>query len=122
MVISQHLDRQFVIASPLLSHGKTNYLIIEYKGSQSSRFYHMSKHLMQTLQIDDYAYYEGKKHHYLQLFIPVDALPLEEADEMVHKISDALETRLPREWKCFPDKTLPECYNIITLPYKIFVP
>lgn len=76
---------------------------------------------MQTLQIEDYAYYEGKKSNYLQLFIPVDALSLEEADEMVHKISDDLATRLPREWKCFPDKTLPVCYNIITLPYKNFI-
>jgi hypothetical protein len=77
---------------------------------------------MQTLQVEDYTYYEGRKHNYLQLFIPVDTLPLEEADEMVHKISDALEIRLSKEWKCFPDKTLPACYNIITLPYKKFIP
>lgn len=121
-VISQHLSRQFIIAAALLQNHKTNHLVIEYRGIEPSRFYHTSRHLMHSLQINDYLYYEGKRSNYLQLFIPVDALPLEEADEMVHKISDALETRLPKEWKCFPDKSLPECYNIITLPYQEYTP
>jgi len=77
---------------------------------------------MHSLQIDDYLYCEGKRSSYIQLFIPVNALPLEEADETINKISDALETRLPKEWKCFPDKSLPECYNIVTLPYQKYRP
>ncbi len=119
-VFSQHLDRHYIIAASLLDQGKTNNLILEYRGSEPSRFYHNSKHLMHTLDIKVYRYYEGKKSNYLQLFIPVEALTLEEADNMVHKISDALEMRLTKEWKCFPDKSLPECYNIITLPYREF--
>ncbi len=118
MVISQHLNHQYVIASPLLVNNRTNYLVIEYRGAEALRFYHMSRHLLKVLQISDYHYYEGKKKNYLQLFIPVDRLSLEEADDMVHKISDDLGERLIKEWKCFPDKSLPECYNIITLPYK----
>ncbi|OQX72793.1 MAG: hypothetical protein B6D59_07575 [Campylobacteraceae bacterium 4484_4] len=121
-VISQHLNRQYTIAAPLLTKGKTNYLVIEYRGSEPLRFYHTSKHLMRTLLIDDYCYFEGKRDHYIQLFIPVDSLPLEEADESVRKISDALAMRLPREWKSFPDITLPESYNIITLPYSEYSP
>ncbi len=121
-VFSQHLDRQYIIAASILDQGKTNNLILEYRGTEPSRFYHTSKHLLHTLQIEKYQYYKGKKSNYLQLFIPVESLALEEADEMVHKISDALETRLPKEWKCFPDKTLPECYNIITLPYQKYRP
>lgn len=121
-VISQHLDRQYTIAAPLLKQGKTNYLVIEYRGSEPLRFYHTSRHMMQTLQIEEYLFFEGKKHHYIQLFIPVDTLSLKEADENVRKISDALATRLPKEWKSFPDITLPESYNIITLPYGEYRP
>lgn len=121
-LFSQHLNHQYTIAASILDQGTTNNLILEYRGSEPSRFYHISKHLMHTFQIDTYQYYKGKKSNYLQLFIPVETLTLEEADEMIHKISDALETRLPKEWKCFPDKSLPECYNIITLPYQEFSP
>ena len=116
-VISQHLNRQFTIAAPLLSEGKTNYLVIEYRGSEPLRFYHTSKHLMEALQVEEYNYYQGKRKNYIQLFIDTEALPLEKADQMLRNISDDLELRLTKEWKCFPDITLPECYNIVTLPY-----
>ncbi|MEA3490818.1 MAG: DUF1882 domain-containing protein [Campylobacterota bacterium] len=118
MVISQHLSHQYIIAAPLLENNQTNYLIIEYRGVETLRFYHMSRHLLKLLEISDYHYYEGKRKNYLQLFIPVDRLSLEDADEMVHKISDDLGERLIKDWKCFPDKSLPESYNIITLPYR----
>ena len=119
-VISQHYSGQYTIAVPLLKEGKTNYLVLEYRGADPSRFYHTSKHLMHTLQIDTYSYYRGKRENYVQLFIPVDLLPLDEADESIRKISDILAERLPKEWKCFPDSSLPESYNIITLPYELF--
>ncbi|HHD72377.1 MAG TPA: DUF1882 domain-containing protein [Epsilonproteobacteria bacterium] len=121
-VISQHLNRQYTIAAPLLKNGKTNYLVIEYRGREPLRFYHTSRHVMHMFQIDQYAYFEGKKHHYIQLFIPVDALPLNQANENIQKVSDALAMRLPKEWKCFPDPSLPDSYNIITLPYGTYSP
>jgi len=116
-VISQHLDRQYTIATPLLRKGKTRYLVIEYRGADPLRFYHTSRHLMQTLMEEHYSYFQGKRKNYVQLFIEVDPLSLKEADERVRLLSDELALRLPREWKCFPDITLPECYNIVTLPY-----
>ncbi len=121
-VVSQHLNRQYTIAVALLDHGRINNLVLEYRGGKPARFYHTSKHLLHTLQIEDYQYYKGKKSNYLQLFIPVDALSLTEADDMIQKISDELQMRLTKEWKCFPDKSLPECYNIITLPYQKYKP
>jgi hypothetical protein len=120
MIAAQHLNRYHVIATPLLRDNKTNYLVLEYRGAETSRFYAMSKHLIHSLFIKQYHYFQGKKRDYLLLFIPVESLSLEEADEQVRQISDALATRMPKEWKCFPDKTIPECYNIVTLPYEIF--
>lgn len=116
-VISQHLDRQYTIATPLLKEGKTHYLVIEYRGVDPMRFYHTGRHLMQTLMEENFRFYQGKRKNYVQLFIEVDSLSLKDADERVRLLSAELELRLPREWKCFPDITLPECYNIVTLPY-----
>jgi hypothetical protein len=120
MIVDQHLSRQYIIATPLLRDNKTNYLVLEYRGDKPSKFYAVSKHLIHSLLIKQYNYFQGKKRDYLLLFIPVESLSLQEADEQVQLISDALATRMPKEWKCFPDKTMPECYNIVTLPYEIF--
>jgi hypothetical protein len=48
----------------------------------------------------------------------VDALSLPEADERLREISDALRQKLTKRWKCLPSSSLPEDYNIITLPYR----
>ena len=75
---------------------------------------------MQSLQIENYRYYQGKKSNYIQLIISVEHMELDRADELVSQISDTLATKLTKEWKCFPDKSLPEHYNIMTLPYGEF--
>ena len=54
----------------------------------------------------------------MQVFIEVDDLSLEEADERLREISDALKQKLTKKWKCLPSSSLPESYNIVTLPYK----
>ena len=95
-------------------------MVIEYRGKEPIRFYHLSKHLLKSLHIENYQHYQGRKENYIQLFIAVDKLSLSDADEMVEKISDALAMRLAKSWKCFPDNSLPDSYNILTLPYALY--
>jgi len=54
----------------------------------------------------------------VQVFIEVANLSLEEADERLREISNALKQKLTKKWKCLPSSSLPEAYNIVTLPYK----
>ena len=118
LIVEQHLHREYTIAVPLLEENKTNYLVIEYNGEAYERFYHLVKHLLKTLQITHYHIYEGKNIERLQLFIEVDKLTLEEADEQLETLSSALKERMTKNWKCLPSSTLPIEYNIVTLPYK----
>ncbi|RLA68330.1 MAG: hypothetical protein DRQ78_01085 [Epsilonproteobacteria bacterium] len=117
LVLKQHQDRQYTIAAPLLHNNKSNYLVIEYKGEEYKRFYHLVKHLFKTLKIVDYYIYQGKDIERLQVFIKVDALPLEEAYKQLQNISNALKEKMAKKWKCLPCIFLPEAYNIVTLPY-----
>jgi hypothetical protein len=91
--------------------------VIEYKGEEHQRFHHLVKHLFKTIKLSDYHIYQGKDPERLQVFISVDSLPLEEADRQLQSISDALKEKMTKKWKCLPSLTLPEAYNIITLPY-----
>ena len=118
LLLEQHLHRDYTIAVPLLQDNKTNYLVIEYKGEEHERFYHLVKHLFKTLDITEYQIYEGKDEERLQVFIGVEGLSLEEADAQLLKLSNALKEKMVKKWKCLPSTSLPDAYNIITLPYK----
>ena len=117
LLLKQHQNRQYSIAVPLLKNNHTNYLVIEYKGEEHQRFYHLIKHLFKTLDISDYHIYQGKDIERLQVFIAVKQLSLEEADSKLQVLSNALKEKMTKKWKCLPSLRLPEAYNIVTLPY-----
>jgi len=73
---------------------------------------------MQTQQITHYQLYQGKSKEKIQLFIKVDELPMDEAEERLEILSSMLEQKLDKAWKCLPSSNLPEAYNIVTLPYE----
>ncbi|RUM75887.1 MAG: hypothetical protein DSZ12_02850 [Sulfurovum sp.] len=118
LLLTQHLRKQYTIALPLLENNHTNYLLIEYKGKEYQRFYHLIKHLFKTLKIDNYTIYQGKSVEYLQVFIAVNNLSLADADAKLQELSCALESKMVKNWKCLPSLSLPDAYNIVTLPYK----
>ena len=118
LLFKQHLQRQYIIATPLLKENHTNYLVLEYKGEEYQRFYHLIKHLFKTLHIQHYHIYQGKDKQRVQVFIEVEHLSLKEAEERLQKISDALKQKLTKKWKTLPSSSLPEAYNIVTLPYQ----
>jgi len=103
---------------PLLTNNHTNYLLIEYKGDEHQRFYYLVKHLFKTLDITSYHIYQGKDVERLQVFIDVDHLGLQEADAQLQQLSSALKKKMTKKWKCLPSASLPEAYNIVTLPYQ----
>lgn len=112
------MQREYTIAVPLLKDGLTNYLILEYKGEEYKRFYYLLEHLFKTINITKYQIYQGKYEETIQVFIEVCSLALQEADTRLLKISNTLKQKLAKKWKCLPSSSLPEEYNIITLPYK----
>jgi divalent metal cation (Fe/Co/Zn/Cd) transporter len=71
-----------------------------------------------TMQIHDYHIYQGKDEERVQVFIEVNRLTLQEAEEKLQEISENLKQKLSKRWKCLPSASLPEAYNIVTLPYK----
>jgi hypothetical protein len=96
----------------------TDHLVIEYKGEEYQRFYHLIQHLFKTLEIENYHIYQGKDVERLQVIIPVQQLSLEEADRQLKIYSDALKEKMTKKWKTMPSLNLPEAYNIVTIPYK----
>ncbi|HHO65689.1 MAG TPA: DUF1882 domain-containing protein [Epsilonproteobacteria bacterium] len=118
LLVKQHFNKQYTVAVPLLKKGHTDYLVLEYKGEEYQRFIPLVKHLFNTMKITDYHIYQGKDEEKIQVFIEVNHLPLAEADARLQDISENLKQKLTKRWKCLPLLSLPEAYNIVTLPYK----
>ena len=76
------------------------------------------KHLFKTLDILNYHIYEGKDAERLQVFVEVDYISLEDANAKLQELSDTLKEKMVKKWKCLPSSSLPEEYNIVTLPYQ----
>ena len=70
------------------------------------------------MKIREYHIYQGRDEEKVRVFIKVDNLSLEEADAKLEEISGNLRQKLSKKWKCLPLLSLPEDYNIVTLPYK----
>lgn len=118
LLLAQHLQGDYTIAIPLLKEKKTDYLVIEYKGDEALRFQHLIRHLFLSLKIEEYYLLEGKTSERIQVFIKVNSLSLIDADKKLQDISNALKTKMAKSWKYLPTLTLPDDYNIVTLPYK----
>lgn len=119
-ILKEHLRGTKTIAAPILQNDRTNYLTIEYTGEDYQHFYHLTQHLFDVKKIKNYHIYQGRDKKHIQIFIAVNNLPRLEAEAKITALSDTLETRLTKQWKCLPTSTLPEEYNIIDLPCKSF--
>jgi len=117
LLLQQHLHKEYTIAVPLLTDGKTPYLLFEYKGEAYQRFYALIQHLLTMQEIKNYHIYQGKSKDKVQVFIEVPMLTIEESEERMEALSALLEQKLDKQWKCLPSSSLPEAYNIVTLPY-----
>jgi hypothetical protein len=92
--------------------------VLDYKGDEYQRFIPLVKHLFTTMKISEYHIYQGRDEEKVRVFIEVDNISLEEADKKLQEISGNLTQKLSKNWKCLPLLSLPEDYNIVTLPYK----
>ncbi len=93
-------------------------MLFEYKGEAYQRFYSLMQHLLATQGIKRYHIYQGKSKDKIQVFIKVSMLSVDKAEEKMEALSALLEQKLDKQWKCLPSSSLPEAYNIVTLPYQ----
>jgi len=91
---------------------------MQYKGDSHQKFFHLIQHLLTTQQKAVYHIYQGRTEDKIQVFIEVNSYTIQEAEERLEILSAILEQKLEKEWKCLPSSSLPEDYNIVTLPYQ----
>jgi len=118
ILLKQHQDNEVSLALPLVENNRVNYLVIEYLQEDWERFSALIQHLFKTLEIRNYSIYRNPKKALLQIFIPRENISLDIAYKEVDNIKLILEFKSKKSYKIFPNKNLPQNYNIITFPYQ----
>jgi hypothetical protein len=115
---TQHFNHEITLAVSLVEDGCVNYIVIEYHQKEWNAFYSLVKHLLKSLDIDNFQAYYDDQRECFQLFIPRKKLKLELAYQEVETIQHLLEVKSNKSYKIYPNNNLPENFNIITLPTK----
>ena len=117
ILLRQHQQNETTLAIPLVEKNDlVNYLVIEYHQEDWSSFFSLLKHLLKSLEINEFMAYRNIKKELLQLFIPREHIALEQAYKEVENIKHHLELKSKKSYKIYPNINLPKNYNIITLP------
>jgi len=117
-LIQRHLDRKVMIATTIPNDA--DYFVIDYNGSERELFYHRAVKVLRSLGLGTFAAYESKTPSHLHLYVACGAVSALKREELAKIISDKLEEKLQKQWRIYPNSGLPEAYNILNLPYKLF--
>lgn len=118
ILLQQHKKGDIKLAVPLIVDNRVNYLVIEYYQEDWRAFYALVKQLLKNLNINLYYSYLNEKELPLQIFIPRDNINIDIAYKEIENIKSLLNLKLKKSYKLFPNKNLPQNYNIIPLPHK----
>lgn len=116
ILLEQHHKHEITLAVPLIENNCSNYIVIEYQQSDWNAFYSLLKHLLKSLDIQDFQAYQNSQKALFQLFIPRENISLELAYKEVENIKHLLELKSSKSYKIYPNNNLPKNFNIITLP------
>jgi len=115
--IREHLAGSQTLALPLTHDGQGSVIVFVYDGTSPERFVHLFEHLMRREGITDYTVFHGRSESIRLLVLPRPLQPIASLYASARELSAALEEALPRSWKILPDPSLPEGWNILTIPY-----
>jgi hypothetical protein len=116
-LISQHISERIIMALPIIHNNSSDRIFFVYDGDMPERFVHLFRHLMRDKGIDDYFVFHGERDSIRVISIKTDRRSVSAAYQTGKELSDILQTNITKSWKILPDPSLPESYNIITLPY-----
>lgn len=120
-VINQHLKGEITVAHSLINkYNKVENIVIDYNGTDTERFYHRTQLLLREEGFINFTAFQSKSSGHLHVYIHKGHTTLHEAIQLGKTLSMKLATRLPRQWKIFPNDEMPIEYNILTLPYEIY--
>ncbi|WP_331775660.1 DUF1882 domain-containing protein [Sulfurospirillum sp. 1612] len=120
-IMQEHLNGELTVAHSLIhTLDYVENIVIDYNGTNTERFWHRAQLLLREEGYINFTAYESKTPGHLHLYIHKGHTALQEGYQIASLLSMKLAQKMPREWKIFPNNSIPKEFNILTLPYKVY--
>jgi hypothetical protein len=120
-LINQHLKKEIVIAHDLINaRGKVENIVFDYNGRDPQKFYHRAQLMLREEGFINFTAYETGTQGHLHLYVHKGHTTLQEGYQIAKTLSMKLSSKLPKQWKMFPNPDVPPQFNILALPYEVY--
>ncbi len=120
-IMNEHNDGKITVAHSLINdRDKVENIVFDYNGRDRDRFWHRAQLLLREEGFLNFTAYESKTPNHLHLYIHKGHTTLQEAYQLANTLSMKLSSRLPREWRVYPNADIPREFNILNLPGNVF--
>ena len=120
-VMSDHQDGKITVAhSVILPNQKVENIVFDYNGRDPERFWHRAQLLFREEGFINFTAYKSKTEGHLHLYIHKGHTTLHEGIHLAKTLSMKLSQKLPNQWNCFPNDSVPPEFNILALPYELY--
>jgi hypothetical protein len=120
-IMNDHDEKKVIVAHSLINdRDKVENIVFDYNGRNTEKFWHRVQLLLREEGYLNFTAYESKTSGHLHVYVHKGHTTLQEAYQIAQKLSTKLATKLPREWKMFPNADIPREFNILNLPYKVY--
>ncbi|OQX72916.1 MAG: ABC transporter [Campylobacteraceae bacterium 4484_4] len=120
-VMNRHDAGEIIVAHSLINaRDKVENIVFDYNGRNTEKFWHRAQLMLREEGYLNFTAYESKTPGHLHLYVHKGHTTLQEGYQIAKMLSMKLATRLPREWKMFPNPDIPREFNILNLPKKVY--
>ena len=120
-IMNEHSDGKITVAHSLINNrDKVENIVFDYNGRDPERFWHRAQLLLREEGYLNFTAYKSKTNNHLHLYIHKGHTTLQEAYQLANTLSMKLSSKLPREWKVYPNADIPREFNILNLPGEVF--
>ncbi len=120
-IVNQHLSKEITVAHGIISKSdKVENIIFDYNGTDPQKFYHRAQLMLREEGFINFTAFESKTKGHLHLYVHKGHTTLNEAYQLGKTLSMKLGTRMPKQWRMFPNPDVPPQFNILVLPYEVY--
>ena len=121
-IMTEHIEGKKIVAHDLINRKRNivENIVFDYNGRDPEKFWQRASLLLRDEGFLNFTAYNSKTPGHLHLYIHKGHTTLSEAIQLGKALSLKLASKLPRQWRMFPNDEMPSEFNILNLPYGLF--
>ena len=120
-VMNDYDNGKIIVAHSLVNNrDKVENIVFDYNGRNTEKFWHRLQLLLRDEGYLNFTAYESKTPGHLHVYVHKGHTTFSEGCQLAKTLSAKLATKVPKEWKMFPNADIPKEFNILNLPKKVY--